>query len=105
NQYHLVLETLPDFQKDPQMLDKIYVKSTSGGAVPLSTFTHFESGTAPLAINRQGQFPSVTISFNLASGAALGQATSAIEQAHKELEMPLSVQASFQGTAESLTAS
>jgi len=78
NQYHLVLEALPDFQKDPAKLNEIYVKSSSGGAVPLSAFTHFESGTAPLAINRQGQFPSVTISFNLAPGAALGQATIAI---------------------------
>ena len=68
--------------------------------VPLSAFTHFESGTAPLAINRQGQFPSVTISFNLAPGAALGEATKAIEKAQKELGMPLSVQASFQGTAQ-----
>ena len=105
NQYHLVLETLPDFQKDPAMLNNIYVKSTSGGAVPLSAFTHFESGTAPLAINRQGQFPSVTISFNLAPGAALGQATVAIEKAQKELGMPLSVQASFQGAAASFQAS
>ena len=105
NQYHLVLEALPDFQKDPAKLNEIYVKSSSGGAVPLSAFTHFESGTAPLAINRQGQFPSVTISFNLAPGAALGQATTAIERAQKELEMPLSVQASFQGTAASFQAS
>ncbi len=84
NQYHLVLEALPDFQTDPAKLNEIYVKSSSGGAVPLSAFTHFESGTAPLAINRQGQFPSVTISFNLAPGAALGQATTAIERAQKE---------------------
>jgi len=105
NQYHLVLEALPDFQKDPAKLNEIYVKSTGGGAVPLSTFTHFESGTAPLAINRQGQFPSVTISFNLAPGEALGQATTAIEGAQKELGMPLSVQASFQGAAASFQAS
>jgi multidrug efflux pump len=105
NQYHLVLETLPEFQKDPAMLNNIYVKSTSGSAVPLSAFTHFESGTAPLAINRQGQFPAVTISFNLAPGAALGQATSAIDQVQKELGMPLSVQASFQGAAASFQAS
>jgi len=105
NQYHLVLEALPDFQKDPAKLNEIYVKSSSGGAAPLSAFTHFESGTAPLAINRQGQFPSVTISFNLAPAAALGQATTAIERAQKELEMPLSVQASFQGTAASFQAS
>jgi len=105
NQYHLVLEALPDFQTDPAKLNAIYVKSTGGGAVPLSTFTHFESGTAPLAINRQGQFPSVTISFNLAPGAALGEATTAIERAQRELGMPLSVQASFQGAAASFQAS
>ncbi|MEY2505501.1 MAG: multidrug efflux pump [Verrucomicrobiota bacterium] len=92
NQYHLILETLPELQTDPAKLNNIYVKSSGGGAVPLSAFTHFESGTAPLVINRQGQFPSVTISFNLAPGAALGQATAAIEQAQKELGMPLSVQ-------------
>ena len=105
NQYHLVLETLPDFQKDPAMLNNIYVKSSSGGAVPLSTFTHFESGAAALAINRQGQFPSVTISFNLAPRAALGDATKAVEKAKEELGMPLSVQASFQGAAASFQAS
>jgi multidrug efflux pump len=71
----------------------------------LSAFTRFESGTAPLAINHQGQFPSVTISFNLAPGAALGDATKAIEQAEKELGMPLSIQASFQGTAQAFQAS
>jgi multidrug efflux pump len=105
NQYHLILETLPEFQKDPMMLNNIYVKSTGGGAVPLSTFTHFESGTAPLVINRQGQFPAVTISFNLAPGAALGQATAAIEKAQKDLGMPPSLQASFQGAAASFQAS
>jgi multidrug efflux pump len=105
NQYHLVLEAQPGFQKDPAKLNEIYVKSTSGGAVPLSAFTHFESGTAPLAINRQGQFPSVTISFNLAPGAALGEAVAAIERSQKELGMPLSVQASFQGAAAAFQAS
>ena len=105
NQYHVVLETLPEFQRNPSKLNDIYVRSTGGGAVPLSTFTHFESGAAPLAINHQGQFPSVTISFNLAPGAALGDATKAIEQAQKELGMPLSIQASFQGTAQAFQAS
>jgi multidrug efflux pump len=87
------------------MLNNIYVNSSSGGPVPLSAFTHFESGTAPLAINRQGQFPSVTISFNLAPGAALGEATNAIEKVQKELAMPLSVQATFQGAAAAFQAS
>jgi multidrug efflux pump len=105
NQYHLILEALPEFQKHPAKLNNIYLKSNSGGAVPLSAFTHFESGTAPLAINRQGQFPSVTISFNLAPGVALGQAVTAIQKAQKELGMPLSVQASFQGTAAAFQAS
>jgi multidrug efflux pump len=105
NQYHLILETLPELQTDPAKLNNIYVNSSSGVAVPLSAFTHFESGTAPLVINRQGQFPSVTISFNLAPGTALGQATAAVEQTQKELGMPLSVQASFQGTAASFQSS
>ncbi|MGB8368837.1 MAG: multidrug efflux RND transporter permease subunit [Limisphaerales bacterium] len=105
NQYHLILETLPEFQRNPSKLQDIYVRSAGGGAVPLSAFTHFESGAAPLAINHQGQFPSVTISFNLAPGAALGDATKAIEQTQEELGMPLSIQASFQGTAQSFKAS
>jgi len=105
NQYHVILETLPEFQRNPSKLNDIYVLSTSGTAVPLSAFSHFESGIAPLAINHQGQFPAVTISFNLAPGAALGEATKAIERAQKDLEMPLSVQASFQGTAQAFIAS
>ena len=105
NQYHVILETLPEFQRNPSKLQDIYVRSTGGSAVPLSAFTHFGSGVAPLAINHQGQFPSVTISFNLAPGAALGQATKAIEQAQREIGMPLSVQASFQGTAQAFQAS
>jgi multidrug efflux pump len=105
NQYHVILEAPPAFQRDPAMLRNIYLKSANGGAVPLSALAHFESGTAPLAINHQGQFPVVTISFNLAPGAALGDATTAIERAQRELNMPLSVQASFQGTAQSFLAS
>jgi multidrug efflux pump len=105
NQYHVVLETMPDFQKNPGKLQDIYVRSTSGGSVPLSTFTHFESGTAPLSVNRQGQFPVVTVSFNLAPNASLGAATTAIEQAQTDLNMPASIQASFQGTAEAFRAS
>jgi multidrug efflux pump len=105
NQYHVILEALPDFQRNPSKLNDIYVLSTSGGAVPLSAFSHFESGVAPLAINHQGQFPAVTISFNLAPGAALGEAAKAIEAAQKEMHMPLSVQASFQGTAQAFIAS
>ena len=105
NQYHVILETLPDFQRNPSKLNDIYVLSTSGSAVPLGAFTHFESGTAPLSINHQGQFPALTISFNLAPGVALGEATKAIENEQKKLGIPLSVQASFQGTAQAFIAS
>ncbi|HWF88865.1 MAG TPA: MdtB/MuxB family multidrug efflux RND transporter permease subunit [Pyrinomonadaceae bacterium] len=100
NQYHVILETMPNFQNNPAKLQDIYVRSTNGTSVPLSTFSHFESGTAPLSINHQGQFPVVTISFNLAHGASLGEATNAIEQVEKDLNMPASLQASFQGTAQ-----
>ncbi len=99
NQYHVILEALPDFQKDPAMLNKIYINS-AGGPVPLSTFAHFESGSAPLAVNHQGQFPSVTVSFNLAPGVALGEATTAIQKVVRDLDMPASVIPAFQGTAE-----
>jgi multidrug efflux pump len=99
NQYHVIMEALPDFQKNPNMLKNIYINSP-GGPVPLSTFAHLESGTAPLSINHQGQFPSVTISFNLAPGAALGDATTAIKKAVQSLNLPLSVIPAFQGTAE-----
>ncbi len=78
---------------------------TSNGAVPLSAFAHFESGTAPLSINHQGQFPVVTISFNLAPGAALGEAITAIEGAQKEIGMPASIQPAFQGAAAAFQAS
>jgi multidrug efflux pump len=105
NQYHLVMEATPSFQKTPGKLRDIYVQSAYGGAVPLSTFAHFETTNAPLSINHQGQFPCVTISFNLAPGASLGEATEAIENAQKELNMPASVQTAFQGTAASFQAS
>jgi multidrug efflux pump len=155
NQYHLILETMPDFQKSPTKLHDIYVRSAlvssslttsptstiitsstasgnansspapqassstaasgsanpapvsavNGAAVPLSAFTHFESRTAALSVNHQGQFPVVTISFNLAPDASLGQATKAIDKAQQEIGMPLSVQSAFQGTAASFQAS
>jgi multidrug efflux pump len=81
------------------------VTALNGAAVPLSAFTHFESRSAPLSVNHQGQFPVVTISFNLAPDASLGEATKAIEQIQKEIKMPLSIQAAFQGTAASFQAS
>ena len=156
NQYHVILETLPEFQHNPDKLQDIYVRSATapasstssggsstsssatsssassgatagttgpsasstsasstvpvvsganGAAVPLSAFTHLDSTTAPLAINHQGQFPVVTISFNLAPNASLGAATTAIDKAKNDLGMPLSVQGAFQGTAASFQAS
>ena len=72
NQYHVVLEVEPEFRQNPDALKNLYVKSQSGTQVPLSAFTHFEPQTASLAVNHQGQFPAVTISFNLAPGASLG---------------------------------
>jgi multidrug efflux pump len=159
NQYHIVLETEPEFQKNPSKLQDIYVRSAlaptalttgssntqtvtattssgnsassaapspsaspntavssgsaspsavatvNGGAVPLSAFTRFEMMSSPLSVNHQGQFPVVTISFNLAPSASLGEATKAIDKAQKDIGMPLSVQGAFQGTAASFQAS
>jgi multidrug efflux pump len=105
NQYHVVLETLPGFKKDPQDLTHLFVQSTTGGTVPLSIFTHLESTNAPLTVNHQGQFPVVTVSFNLARGASLGDAVAAVNQVKQELGMPASIQASFQGTAQAFQAS
>src|SRR5208282_2108939 len=161
NQYHIVLETEPEFQKNPSKLQDIYVRSAlastalttgssgtgtgtvtattstgnsassaapspsaspntlvssgsanpsavtavNGAAVPLSAFTRFEMKSSPLSVNHQGQFPVVTISFNLAPNASLGEATNAIDKAQREIGMPLSVQGAFQGTAASFQAS
>jgi len=157
NQYHIILEAQPDFQKSPSQLQDIYLRSAlapaalttgssgtvtsttasgnsassaspspsaspntlissgsanpsavttlNGAAVPLSTFTRFEMKSSPLSVNHQGQFPVVTISFNLAPNASLGEATKAIDKAQQEIGMPLSVQSAFQGTAASFQAS
>ncbi|MGH7934282.1 MAG: MdtB/MuxB family multidrug efflux RND transporter permease subunit [Candidatus Binataceae bacterium] len=105
NQYHVVLEVDPRFQRNPGDLNSIYVTSSSGTEVPLSAFTHYDLRTTPLVINHQGQFPAVTISFNLAPGYSLGDAVTAIENANKEIGMPASVQAGFQGTAAAFRAS
>jgi multidrug efflux pump len=99
NQYHVVLEALPEFQESPEDLKNIYVHSSNGAQVPLSAFTHFQPTNALLAINHQGQFPVVTLSFNLAPRVSLGQATKAIEEAEREINLPASIHTSFQGTA------
>jgi multidrug efflux pump len=117
NQYHVVLEVLPNFANTPDAMNDVYVRpsstipnsgaptanaataATSGNPVPLSTFTRMQTANAPLAVNHQGQFPVVTLSFNLAPGASLGEATKAIQEAEKEIQLPPSIHASFQGTA------
>jgi hydrophobe/amphiphile efflux-1 (HAE1) family protein len=104
-QYHVILEVDPKFQYGPEALTGIYVKSSSGQQVPISTLVDSAIKVSPLVINHQGQFPSVTISFNLAPGTALGQAVGAIEKAAKELGPPLSLQTSFQGNAQAFGAS
>ncbi|MBV9180026.1 MAG: multidrug efflux RND transporter permease subunit [Acidobacteria bacterium] len=99
NQYHVVLEVNPQFRQDPAALANLYVKSSTGTEVPLSAFSHIEETNTALAINHQGQFPVVTLSFNLAAGASLGEATKAIDLAEQEINMPASIHTSFQGTA------
>ncbi len=105
NQYHVVLEVSPEFQKNPHALDQIYLRATTGGEVPLSAFTHQEQDSSPLLVNHQGQFPVVTISFNVAPGYSLGGAVTAIRNASREIGMPDSVQTAFQGTAQAFEAS
>jgi multidrug efflux pump len=99
NQYHVVMEVDPRYQQSPDALQSIYVPSQSGAMVPLAAFTHFEPSNTPLAVSHQGQFPSVTISFNLGEGVSLGEATELIAKASRDLNLPSSVHASFQGTA------
>jgi multidrug efflux pump len=99
NQYHVVLEVAPEFRNNPDDLTHIYIKSASGTDVPLSSFAHFEASRTPLTVNHQGQFPVVTISFNLPAGESLGNAVNAIKQAEEEIGLPPSIHATFQGTA------
>ncbi len=105
NQYKVVLEVQPRYQHDPNLLSEIYVSGPGGVQVPLSTFTHFTRKTEPLIINHQGIFPAVTLSFNLAPGASLGQAVNAIQAMTERLRVPPTLNASFQGTAQAFQAS
>ena len=105
NQYHVVLEVGSRFQRNPTSLDNIYVKSSNGTQVPLSAFTHFVEKPAALAINHQGQFPAATISFNLAPGKSIGDAVTVVNQINKQLQLPPSVNAAFQGSAAAFEAS
>jgi multidrug efflux pump len=99
NQYHVVMEVDPKYQTSPAALQSVYVHSSNGQMIPLAAIAHFGPSNASLAVNHQGQFPSITISFNLAPDVSLGQATQAINAAQRELRVPATIHASFQGTA------
>jgi hypothetical protein len=103
NQYYVIMVVDPSFWQDPTALDNIYVSASGGGMVPLSAFTHFEASTAPLAVNHSSVFPSVTYSFNLAPGVALGDAVNLINAAQKKLGVPSTITGSFSGTAQAFS--
>ena len=99
NQYHVVMEAAPQFAQSTEALENIYVRASNGTAVPLAAFARFGPSNTPLAVNHQSQYPSVTLSFNLAPGVSLGQATQVIESAERSIGSPSTIKASFQGTA------
>jgi hydrophobe/amphiphile efflux-1 (HAE1) family protein len=105
NEYHVVMEAKPSRRDTPNSLDDVYVRSTSNNLVPLSAIAKTRPGMTALAVNHNGQFPSVTISFNLSAGASLGQAVDAINKAELAIHLPPSIIADFQGTAQAFTSS
>jgi hydrophobe/amphiphile efflux-1 (HAE1) family protein len=105
NQYRVVLEVKPELAQGPDAIDQLFVRSQSGGQVPLRQLVKQGASTSPLSITHQGQFPAVTLSFNVAPGVALGQAIDAIHAAEQRIGLPSGVHASFQGTAQAFAAS
>jgi len=105
NQYHVVMEAAPQFWQSPVGLNDVYVHPTTGGEVPLSAIAHFEPKTAPLAVNHQSQFPSVTVSFNLAPGVSLSDAAATINQMEQQIGMPQSIRGMYSGTLQAFQAS
>jgi hydrophobe/amphiphile efflux-1 (HAE1) family protein len=105
NQYKVILEVQPQFQDDPSALSKIYVPGPNGVQIPLSSFAHFTAKVEPLMLSHQGQFPAVTISFNLAPGVALGEAINRIQALERDLHLPATVSGAFMGTAQAFQAS
>jgi hydrophobe/amphiphile efflux-1 (HAE1) family protein len=105
NQYYVVMVVDPRFWQDPAALHNVYVSSSGGGMVPLSAFTHYAASTAPLAVNHSSVFPSVTYSFNLAPGVALGDAVNAINASERQAGMPTTITGAFGGTAQAFSAS
>jgi multidrug efflux pump len=100
NQYYVVMEVDPQYSRSPDALQGIFIKSASGNMVPLSTIARYENRRTSLAVNHQGQYPAVTLSFNLAPNVALGDAVTALEKVQREMGMPSAIHASFQGTAQ-----
>jgi len=100
NQYYVVMEVLPGFQQSPTYLQQVYVASNSGKLVPLSAFAHFEHANSALTVNHQGVFPAITLSFNLAPNASLGNAVQDIQRTELQIGMPATIHATFQGTAQ-----
>ena len=105
NQYHVILEVEPQFQRNPDSLKDIYVRSSNGVEVPLTAFIHSKAEMMAQTINHQGQFPSVTLSFNLAPSVSLGEAVDAVKEVEREVRLPANVHASFQGTAQAFQSS
>jgi multidrug efflux pump len=105
NQYHVVMEVQPRYLQTPEGLDDVYIRAAQGRIVPLSAVAHFEPARAALSVNHQGQFPSVTVSFNLAPGVALGQAASDILVAEQNMGMPSTIHGMFSGTLEAFQSS
>ena len=105
NQYRVVVETAPQFRQDPSGLGSVYVKTVDGKPVALTNFARIEQGRSPLVINRMGQFPVVTISFNLAPGASLSDAVEQVAQAEREIGLPPSIQTRYQGAAQAFESS
>ena len=105
NQYFVVMEVDPRFQQGPDSLRAIYVRSSTGKEAPLSSFAHLEETNTTLAVNHQGQFPSVTLSFALAPGISLGDAVNEIQDTERQIGMPANVQGSFMGTAQAFQSS
>jgi multidrug efflux pump len=105
NQYHVVMEVEPRYWQRPDTLQDVYVRSANGAQVPLSTFAHYEQTATALSVSHQGQFPAVTMSFNLPPDVALGDAVNVIETATREIGLPASIQGTLQGTAQAFQAS
>jgi multidrug efflux pump len=105
NQYHVVMEVDPKFWQGPEGLNAIYLRTTNGPVVPLNAIAHYEATTAPIAVNHQGQFPSVTLSFNLTPGIALSDAVKTIQEMEQQIGMPERIHGSFSGTLQAFQAS